>query len=319
MRQLPKITDPRLLVGIDTFDDAAVIRLDEQTALVQTVDFFTPIVDDPYTFGQIAAANALSDIYAMGATPLTAMNIIGFPTCLGTDVLAQILLGGLSKITEAGALLVGGHSIEDKEPKYGLAVTGLVAPDRVKSNAGARPGDQLILTKPLGVGIMTTAIKGGLASGAEAAAVIAVMTRLNKDAAEVMAEAGASACTDITGFGFLGHASELAAASQVSLSIQAGSVPVLPSALGYAAMGIIPAGAYANRDYLAGKITFAPGVRETTQDILFDPQTSGGLLMALPAAAVPAAIAALRERGINDAALVGNVVAGEPGTITLLP
>jgi selenide,water dikinase len=316
LRALPKNNDPRLLVGLETMDDAAVIRLDDKAALVQTVDFFTPIVDDPYEFGRIAAANALSDIYAMGAEPLTAMNIISFPTCLGTDVLTKILLGGQAKVTEAGAILVGGHSVEDKEPKYGLAVTGIVDPAQIITNAGAKPGDSLILTKPLGTGIMATAVKGDLATPSETGQMIAVMAELNKTAAAVMRAAGAGACTDITGFGLLGHAHELAAASGVALRLQAGQIPILAAAKTYAAMGLVPAGAYANREHLAGIVNFAVTVDGAMQDVLFDPQTSGGLLFALPATAAAAALAMLRERGLT-AAIIGAVTAGEPGTINV--
>lgn len=316
MRCLPKTSDPRLLVGPETYDDAAVIKLDAATAIVQTVDFFTPIVDDPYAFGQIAAANALSDIYAMGAEPLSAMNIIAFPTCLGTDALSQVLLGGQSKVAEAGAILVGGHSIEDKEPKYGLAVTGLIDPNQVITNAGAKPGDKLILTKPLGTGIVATASKGNLATPSEVERMVAVMTTLNKTAAAVMREAGANACTDVTGFGLLGHAHELAAASGAGLRLEAAQIPMLAAARVYAAMGIVPAGAYANRDYLAEQVRFAAAVDTTLQDILFDPQTSGGLLISLPAAAAAAALARLREQG-TEAAIIGEVIAGEPGTISV--
>lgn len=305
-----------MLVGLETFDDAAVIRLDAATAIVQTVDFFTPIVDDPYAFGQIAAANALSDIYAMGAEPLSAMNIIAFPTCLGTDVLAKILQGGQSKVAEAGAVLVGGHSIEDKEPKYGLAVTGIIDPARMITNAGAKPGDKLILTKPLGTGIVTTASKGGLATPSEVEKMVTVMATLNKKAAAVMQETVVNACTDITGFGLLGHAHELAAASGVSLRLSAGKIPILAAAKTYAAMGMIPAGAYANRDYLAKHVRFAAAVGAVAQDILFDPQTSGGLLISLPDQAASAAMTMLREGG-TDAAIIGEIVDGEPGTISV--
>lgn len=230
----PSQPDPNLLVGLETCDDAGVYKINEDMALIQTVDFFTPVVDDPYSFGQIAAANALSDIYAMGGRPLTAMNIICFPIGkLELTVLAEILKGGADKIREAGAVLLGGHSVEDNEPKYGLSVTGIISPNKVLTNAGARAGDILILTKPLGIGIITTAIKGGLSSPDEILSVTAVMAALNKEAAEVMQEIGVNGCTDVTGFGLLGHASEMARASHVRMTLDSKKVPVLESFLLY--------------------------------------------------------------------------------------
>lgn len=270
------------MVSLDTCDDAAVYKINEQQAVILTLDFFTPVVDDPYLFGQIAAANALSDVYSMGGTPVTALNIACFPGCLPGTVLAEILKGGAAKVQEAGALIVGGHTIEDNEPKYGLSVMGLVHPDRVVTNAGAQPGDILILTKPLGTGIINTAIKGDLADDAIYHENVSVMSYLNKDAGQAMLKVGVSGCTDITGFGFLGHAAEMAEAGAVTLEICARNIPLISGSVDLARMGIIPAGAYRNRDYLERKVQFAPGIEQEIADILYDPQTSGGLLIAVP-------------------------------------
>jgi len=317
MRRLRLPSDPRLVVGPATADDAAVWRLDNGMALVQTVDFFTPIVDDPYLFGQIAAANSLSDIYAMGAKPLLALNIVAFPLCsLGVDVLAAILQGGADKVAEAGAVVAGGHSVDDPEPKYGLAVTGMAAADRVLANAGARPGDALVLTKPLGTGILATAARAEMFLAGVAAAE-ASMAALNRAAAEVMAGFSVHACTDITGFGFLGHAREMAAASGVSLEIQSQAVPLLPEAAEAAAMGLVPAGAYANREFLQGAVFFAPEVPENLRDLLFDPQTSGGLLLAVDETAAADLVAALRAAGVAAAAIVGRVSGQGKGEISV--
>ncbi len=314
LAKLPVFEHPDLLISGSKLDDAGVFRLSEELALVQTVDFFTPMVDDPYIFGQIAAANALSDIYAMGAVPLTAMNITAFPTCsLDLAILGEILAGGADKVLEAGAVLVGGHTIEDKEPKYGLAVTGTVHPQRVVSNAGARPGDGLVLTKPLGSGIACTAIKAGLAPAELVDAVINTMTALNRKAAEVMARVGVHAATDITGFGFLGHAYEICAASGVGMSIQLAMVPVIPGVWPAAAMGLVPGGARRNLAYLADKVEWQGEVSAVDRDILADPQTSGGLLMAVPAGNLEQVVSELAESGV-PAAVVGEVT-GRSGVI----
>ena len=264
-------------------DDAAVISIDEKRALIQTVDFFTPVVDDPYMFGQIAAANALSDVYAMGGEPFCAMNIIGFPACLDLWVLEEILRGGGDKVREAGALLVGGHSIETKEPLFGLSVTGLIDKGKVIANSGAKPGDVLVLTKPLGTGIMATAAKGGLLTEKETEHLSQLMAKLNGNAARAMSVAGATACTDITGFGLIGHACEMAAASSVSLHVVAASVPLIAGVREYAAMGMVPAGAYRNRKHAGRHVEKMGELDEALEDILYDPQTSGGLLIAVPA------------------------------------
>lgn len=305
----PSMPDANLLVGLETSDDAGVYRLTDDIALIQTVDFFTPVVDDPYAFGQIAAANALSDVYAMGGKPLTAMNLIAFPTdTLGLEVLAEILKGGADKIREAGAIIVGGHSIQDAEPKYGLALTGIVHPDRVLTNAGARPGDKLVLTKPIGVGIITTAIKGGAASPEAIEEVTRVMAALNNSAAEVMQEVGVHACTDITGFGLLGHASEMARASGTGMRIYAGAVPVLAPAREYVRFGIIPAGTRGNLRYLKPFAEFAPEITEEVQLLLADAITSGGLLISVPATKADRLVAGLKERQTIAAAVVGEVI-----------
>lgn len=306
----PSVDDPNLLVGLDTSDDAGVYRLNDETALIQTVDFFTPIVDNPYSFGQIAAANALSDVYAMGGRPLTAMNLIGFPTkTLGLEVLAEILKGGADKVKEAGALLVGGHSVEDNEPKYGLSVTGVVHPDKVLTNAGAKPGDLLVLTKPVGVGIITTAMKAGMASKEAEQEVIEVMARLNNTAGEIMQEIGVNACTDVTGFGLLGHALEMAKASCVKIDLFAEAVPVLKPAWEYIKIGLIPGGTRRNLKYAGGCTEFEEAVSEEEKLMLADTVTSGGLLISLAAEKAGQLIEKLREAGVN-AAIVGQVISG---------
>jgi len=269
------------LVGIDTSDDAAVYKISDEAAIIETLDFFTPVVDDPYTFGQIAAANSLSDIYAMGGKPLFALNIVCFPTCEPLEILRDIIRGGSDKVKEAGAVIAGGHSIDDKEPKYGLAVTGIVHPDKVLSNALAKEGDILILTKPLGVGIINTAIKGDIASSKNIADAVKTMARLNKYAADIAFKYNINSCTDITGFGLLGHLYEMASGSGLSANICYNNLSVLDGAEDFAKMGIIPQGAYRNREYLEGKYKCSEKVEEYMVDILFDPQTSGGLLLSL--------------------------------------
>lgn len=307
------------MVGTTTADDAGVYRLSEDLALVQTVDFFAPVVDDPYWFGAIAAANALSDVYAMGGRPLTALNITAFPSStLSLDVLAEILRGGAEKMGEAGVILVGGHTIEDPEPKYGLAVTGLIHPDRIITNAGARAGDRLVLTKPLGVGIATTAIKRGMASDALIEQVTVQMATLNRFASEAMLEAGAHAATDITGFGLLGHLGELALASGLAATIWAGSVPLLPGILELAAQGIVPSGTPRNLEWLGARVTMDPVIGEPLRLTLGDAQTSGGLLIAIDPTREGALLEALRERGVLGA-VIGELGAGTAGTITVLP
>lgn len=268
-----------LLVGTETSDDAAVYQISEELAVIQTVDFFTPVADDPYLFGQIAAANALSDVYAMGGEPKLALNLAAFPNCLDIEILGEILRGGADKVMEAGAVLAGGHTISDEEPKYGLCVTGFVHPQKMWKNYGAEPGDVLILTKPLGSGILSTAVKGELAAEKEIQGAVKAMTTLNKYAAELARGFEVHSCTDVTGFGLAGHAMEMAKGSRKTFVIHTEKIPVLSGAQEYAEMGLIPAGAYRNREYLEEDIeSRICGWRE---DLLFDPQTSGGLLLAV--------------------------------------
>jgi selenide,water dikinase len=303
------------MVGLETGDDAAVYRLRPDLALVVTTDFFTPVVDDPYTFGAIAAANALSDIYAMGAKPLLAVNLVAFPVKeLSVGVLADILRGGSDKVHEAGIDILGGHSVDDHEPKYGLAVIGTVHPERVVRNRGGRAGDQLVLTKPLGTGIITTAIKHGVAPDASARAAVDSMLRLNRDAADAMAAAGVHAATDVTGFGLLGHLHYLALGSGVSAAIHARAVPVLPGAEALADAGEVPGGTRSNERFLSSRVRWSPGVAPARQTVLSDAQTSGGLLIAAAPEQLPALLAALSERSV-DAARIGELVSGEPGQV----
>jgi selenide,water dikinase len=287
LRSLTLIGHPNLLVGLDVSDDAAVYRIAADLALVQTVDFFPPIVDDPYTFGAIAAANALSDIYAMGGRPILALAIAGFPEDLAPSIISAILQGGADKVAEAGAVVAGGHTVVDKEPKYGLCVTGLVHPDRITAKSFARPGDILLLTKPIGTGVITTAHKRGIVAEEHLQAAIASMLRLNRRAAEIAETVSLHSATDITGFGLLGHAGELARNSGVALEIALDRVPLLPGAIEYAQRDIFPGGLGRNRDYLLseGFVRLAEGLDAARTQLLFDPQTSGGLLFALPEAA----------------------------------
>lgn len=290
-------------MGFDRADDAGVYKLNDEVALIQTVDFFTPMVDDPFLFGQIAAANALSDVYAMGGEPLTAMNIVGFPECMDVKVLQEILKGGLEKIEEAGACLVGGHTVDDNEPKYGLSVTGIIRPDQVVSNQGAREGDYLYLTKSLGTGIISTAVKGEMASEEVTAEAVRSMVLLNKQARNAMMQVGVHAATDITGFGLLGHVMELAEGSGIGIQLWSDALPVLPGTAELAQMGLIPAGAYANRDYLVGKIRFAADVIEWKQDLMYSPETSGGLLMAVSPARRAELEKTFRDLGVKGVAI----------------
>ncbi len=319
LRDLSIPKNPRVLVGLETSDDAGVYLLDDHTALVQTADFFTPIVDDPFTFGQIAAVNALSDVYAMGGRPLTALNLVAFPVkTLSPSVLRDILRGGLSKLEEAGVALLGGHTVEDPEIKYGLAVTGIVHPDRILSNAKAKPGDELVLTKPLGTGVISTALKGEMASMEAVEKMVECMGALNREASEWMQTLGAHACTDITGFGFIGHALEMATASRVGLVIRSRTIPLLPKALDYAQTGLIPGGAHSNRQFFSCKVDVAPAVSPVLVDLLYDPQTSGGLLVSLPPVEAEQMVEALGRNGHTDAAIVGEVVGEHPGRMRVL-
>jgi selenide,water dikinase len=304
-----------LLVGFDTSDDAGVYKLNDDLALVQTVDYFTPIVDDPYMFGQIAAANSLSDVYAMGGKPLTVLNIVGFPIkTLEKKVLADILKGAADKVHEAGAVLVGGHSIDDQEPKFGLSVTGTIHPAKVRANVGAKPGDRLILTKPIGVGIQTTAIKQNVLTEEQLEKVTKVMAELNKYAAEVMENYDIHACTDITGFGLLGHASEMAKGSQVGFVILKKQVPVLPGTRELAEKGIIPGGTKSNHRWLSEDVRYEEQIDEIDQLILCDAVTSGGLLIAVAEEDAGTMIEDMKKQGI-EASEVGFVTENHPSKI----
>ncbi len=298
-------------------EDAGVYRLREDLAIIQTVDFFTPIVDDPYTFGRIAVTNALSDIYAMGGRPVTAMNIVCFPIRkMDVKILREILRGGLDQMREAGVLLIGGHSVEDNEPKYGLSVTGVIHPDKILFNNGARPGDRLILTKPLGTGIVSTALKGGLADAALVDRSVACMTTLNRKAAELMAEtAEIHACTDVTGFGFLGHALEMAEGSGIGMRIRAAAVPYFPGIRPFVEEGVIPGGLIRNRKFREKQLDVGPDCPDWLIDILFDPQTAGGLLIALPPDAAEELLRKMHAAGIDEAAIVGEVISAPKGII----
>ena len=301
------MSDPNLLVGINTGDDAAVYRMDDDTALIQTVDFFPPIVDDPYSFGQIAAANALSDVYAMGGRPLIALNIVGFPSALPKDILGAILLGGAHKAAESGTLIVGGHTVDDDEPKYGMSVTGIVRPGREVTNAGAKPGDVLVLTKPLGTGIITTAGKQGAASAEVIDTAIDVMSSLNAAASAAMTEVGVNACVDVTGFGLLGHLRGMTRASEVSATVELGSIPFIPGATELAEQGIAPGGTHRNLDSLSEDVAWANSITDIQKILLADAQTSGGLLIAVPESSADALLSALESHGVGTRAVIGSV------------
>jgi len=312
---LPTHTDDRLLVGYDKSDDASVYQVTDDLAIVQTVDFFPPIVDDPYLFGQIAAANALSDVYAMGAEAKLAMNVMCVNLKMGQEAIRLILEGGYSKAYESGVIITGGHTIEDKEPKYGLSVTGFVHPQKLLRNSSARPGDVLILTKPLGVGILMTAAQVDLVAQPLLQQLYAQMAQLNKTARDVMVRYDVHSCTDVTGFGLLGHACEMADGSETTIHFDTSSIPFHKEALDMAAMGFIPAGAYRNRDFAAGRVS-ADGIDKGMMDVLYDPQTSGGLLIA-----VSEKDAVLLERSLKDvlpcAAVIGYVTAREGESIVI--
>lgn len=299
-------------MGLDQADDAGVYKVTDDLAIIQTVDFFTPIVDDPYWFGQIAAANALSDVYAMGGVPKTAMNLVAFPIKdMDISVLRQIIQGGLDKMKEAEVVLVGGHSVEDKELKYGLSVTGFIHPDRILTKKNLKTEDRLILTKPLGTGIINTAIKGGLASKEITDTVTRLMATLNRDAAEIMEGYPVHACTDITGFGLLGHIAEMIIDTEFSIKLTSKTIPIIPETLEYAGMGLVPAGTYNNREFRECMVDFAPSVDRLVQDVLFDPQTSGGLLICVDRKNAAELLEKLKEKGMDSAAIIGDV-ATEP-------
>jgi len=319
LKSLPPPNDPNLIVGFETSDDAGVYRITDDIALVQTVDFFTPLVDDPFLFGQVAAANALSDIYAMGGRPISALSIVAFPPAAPLEILEQIMRGGLEKMREANCTVLGGHSIRDDEPKFGYAVTGLVHPDRIWRNVGARPGDVLLFTKPIGTGVISTALKQGKASEESVRAATESMTRLNRSTAEALLEFAAAndsghgsaalhAVTDVTGFGILGHAREMAFGSGVSFRLDHTRFEYLPGAIEYARGGFLSGGLKNNRDFVEGCAVFAAGIPEEFRHLFHDPQTSGGFLVALDESLAPTALAALERRGVRASA-VGNVIA----------
>lgn len=318
LQALPPATfDPNLLVGLDTSDDAGVYKLTDDLAIVQTLDFFTPIVDDPYDFGQIAATNAISDVYAMGGKPITALNIVAFPiTKLDKSILSEILRGAGDKLREAGVTLVGGHSIDDQEPKFGLAVTGIVHPDKVRTNAGAKAGDKLVLTKPIGVGIYTTSLKHGILSDEEIEQVTSIMTTLNKTAAEVMSSFEVHATTDVTGFGLLGHATEMAKASGSGIRIFADQVPVLPRTKELAEAGKIPGGTKSNYAHVADAVIYSEKLDQLDRYILCDAVTSGGLLIAISANEAEQLVDEMNTKGVK-ATIIGEVTIDSPGMITV--
>ena len=306
---MPKLRhDENLLVGLDTSDDAAVYKVSDDVAIIQTLDFFTPVVDDPYLFGQIAAANALSDIYAMGGTAKVAMNIVAFPNCLSPSVLGDIMKGGADKVAESGALLIGGHSIQNDVPLYGLSVTGFVHPEKIQKNYGAKEGDILIITKQVGTGIVSTAAKVDMASKEACEEAIKVMTTLNRLPKEIMDNYPVHACTDVTGFGLLGHGVEMAEPSEVSFELYADEIPYVTESMSLAEMGMIPEGAYKNKKYFDSKVDLS-GVKEVYGDLLFDPQTSGGLLYAVEAKYGEEIIKALKGSSLaTEVAIIGKVV-----------
>lgn len=320
LRQLPKVTDKNLIVGAEHADDAGVYKLTDELAVVNTLDFFPPIIDDPYTFGQIAAANALSDVYAMGGNPRLAMNIVAFPANLDLSILQEIINGSTDKLKEAGVILVGGHSIEDKEIKYGLSVTGFVHPQKVITNAGARPGDKLVLTKPLGVGVITTALKRGKIEPEDVQGAIESMKALNDKASQIMQGIGVNACTDITGFGFLGHAMEMAEASGVSMIVKVKDMPFFPKAIELVKKAKNhPKTIKSNKEYLGGRVNVSDSVTPEQINLLYDPQTSGGLLIAVPLEKSQIVFERLSGVGVQ-ASVVGEVIAkADRPTITVNP
>jgi selenide,water dikinase len=314
---LPPEEAEELLVGFDTSDDAAVYKFDDTYALLQTVDFFPPVVDTPYLFGQISAANALSDVYAMGGRPLTALNLAAFPCSLGLDHLGEILKGGHDKVKESGAVIVGGHTIQDNEPKYGLSVTGIVRLDEVVTNSNVKAGDVLVFTKPLGMGILASALKRGIVTEDDIMPAIETAATLNRAAAEAMMEVGVNACTDITGFGLLGHLKEMIAVNGLKATIEAEKIPLWEQAIEIAIKGIIPGGARDNQTFLGDSVVFKTKTAYPPE-MLFDPQTSGGLLISVPEAKLQALLAALETRGVGTRAVIGTIDEGVPGIIEVV-
>lgn len=320
VRHLPEYPNERVLVGPKTFADAGIYKISDEMALVETLDFFTPVVNNPYDYGQIAAANALSDVYAMGGKPLTAMNILCYPLkSLDKDILVEILKGGANKVNEAGATVVGGHTLQDNEIKYGLSVTGIIHPDKIVTNAGARPGDTLVLTKPLGTGLIISAIKANKVFEGDEHLVTRSMCQLNKTASETMLEVGASSCTDITGFGLMGHAYEMAEASKATLSFFAGRVPIFEGCERYVRMGLVPGVSKLSKKYLKDDIRIDSSVREELVDVLFDAQTSGGLLISLSKEKAEILCKKLREKGVLMASIIGEVYERRDVSIVVTP
>ena len=306
-------------MGAETGDDAAVYQINEDTALIATVDFFPPITDDPYEFGAIAAANSLSDVYAMGGRPLLALNVVGFPASLDKGILGRILQGGYAKAAEAECLIAGGHTVDDPEPKYGLSVIGVVTPGQQVSNAGAQPGDALVLSKPIGTGIITTAGKQGVVDPEVMAGAVATMAALNRPGAAAMARVGVNAATDITGFGLLGHLKSMVKGSGVGAEISLSAVPTLPGARDLLAQGVAPGGTHRNVGSVADAVTWDAALSDADRLLLCDAQTSGGLLISVPAERAEALAAALREEGAPCAAIVGYITDGVSGTIAVKP
>ena len=313
------MTHPDLLVGTETGDDAAVYRINDETALILTVDFFPPITDDPFEYGAIAAANSLSDVYAMGGKPLLALNIVGFPSALDKDILGEVLRGGYSKANEAGCLIVGGHTVDDPEPKYGLSVVGIVEPGKQVTNAGARPGDVLVLTKPLGTGIITTAGKQGRVSPEVLQGAVKAMSTLNRAAAEAMVKVGVHAATDITGFGLMGHLKSMVKGSKVTVQVSLGRVPVLPGAWDLLDQGVAPGGTHRNRQSVADTVQWHGDLTQQEQLLLCDAQTSGGLLISVASAKRDALLRELESAGVEGAVVVGEVTGASAGQIIALP
>jgi selenide,water dikinase len=313
---LPFRSHPDLIAGMERAEDAGVFKLTDDLAIVQTVDFFTPIVDDPFDFGRIAVANSLSDVYAMGGKPLTALNVVCFPqSTMDFTILREVLRGGLDMMHEAGVILLGGHTVDDPELKYGIAVTGTIHPDKVVHNKGAKPGDSLILTKPLGTGLISTAVKAGTATPEAIESIVNSMTALNRAASEAMLAVGVNACKDVTGFGLIGHAAEMIEGTNVGMVIDSTTVPFFPEAREYAEMGMIPGGLHRNRDFRKGMVEMDAKVPQYLQDILYDPQTSGGLLIAVPEAKADRLLKKLHADGVKEAVIIGKVVAKPSGRI----
>ena len=319
LSKLPQVEHPDLLVGSSTGDDAAVYRLDDRLGLVLTVDFFTPITDDPYEFGSVAAANSLSDVYAMGGRPLVALNVVGFPAALAGEMLGDVLRGGYDKAAEANCLIVGGHTVDDNEPKYGLSVVGLVEPGRQVSNAGARPGDILVLTKPLGTGIVTTGCKAGVAPPGSVETAVETMATLNRAASEAMMEVGVHACTDVTGFGLMGHLTGMLRASGVGAEISASAAPVLPGVDQLLAQGVAPGGTHRNMAGVEVYVDWDDAVTDNERLLLCDAQTSGGLLISVPEERLTQLMGALESNGVETRAVVGHIDDGAPGIARVIP